>query len=67
MIRLITLLGYGLLLATAVLLEIDARRRGAGTFGDAVALLLRSRLTRVLLVTAWLWLGWHLFARVDWR
>jgi len=67
MSRLVTLIGYALLVAVAIGLEIAARRRGSGTFGDALTLTLRWRPARVVLLTAWLWLGWHLFVRVHWR
>ena len=65
MTRAVTLLGYLVLVAWAVRLELDARRRGVGTFGDAVALLLHRRLVQALLVAVWLWWGWHIFVRVD--
>lgn len=67
MSRLVTLIGYALLVAVAIGLEIAARRRGSGTFGDALTLTLRWRPARVVLLAAWLWLGWHLFVRVHWR
>jgi Family of unknown function (DUF6186) len=67
MTRLITLLGYAVIVATAVGLELAARRRGDGTFGDALAAALRRWPVRMVVVAAWLWLGWHLFVRVDWR
>ena len=57
-----------LLLAAALVLELGARRRReAATFGDALAILLRPWPVRVAVVVAWLWLGWHVFVRVDWR
>ena len=67
MTRPVTLLGYALVLVAAVSLEVAARRRGSGTFGDALALILRWRPARLVLLAAWLWLGWHLFVRVDWQ
>lgn len=66
MTRLVTLAGYAVIAATAIGVEIVARRRGRVTFGDALALFLRPWPARVIVVAAWLWLGWHLFARVDW-
>lgn len=66
MTRLVTLAGYALLVAAAVGVEIAARRRGGTTFGDTLAVVLRPWPARVVVVAAWLWLGWHLFARVDW-
>ena len=67
MSRPVTLLGYALLVAVAIGLEVVARRRGSGTFGDALTLTLRWPPARLVLMAAWLWLGWHLFVRVDWR
>lgn len=65
MTRAVTLAGYAVLLAAVVVLELRARRRGGTTFARAVAILLRSPLTRLALQAAWLWLGWHLFVRVG--
>jgi Family of unknown function (DUF6186) len=67
MTRLVTLAGYVVILAAAVALEIGARRRGGATFGDTLAVALRPWPVRLAVVAAWLWLGWHLFVRVDWR
>jgi Family of unknown function (DUF6186) len=67
MSRLVTLAGYVVVLAAALAVEVDARRRSGATFGDALALVLRPWPVRVAVVAAWLWLGWHLFVRVDWR
>jgi len=65
MTRLVTLAGYAVIAATAIGVEIAARRRRGATFGDALAVVLRPWPARVVVVAAWLWLGWHLFARVD--
>jgi Family of unknown function (DUF6186) len=67
MSRSVTLLGYALLVVSAGGLEVAARRRGSATFADALAVTLRSRAARLVLLAAWLWLGWHLFVRVDWQ
>jgi Family of unknown function (DUF6186) len=67
MTRSVTLLGYALVVVAAVSLDVAARRRGSGTCGDALALILRWRPARFVLLAAWLWLGWHLFVRVDWQ
>jgi Family of unknown function (DUF6186) len=67
MSRVVTLIGYALLVAAAVGLEVAARRRGSGTFGDALTLALGRRPARLAILAAWLWLGWHLFVRVDWQ
>ena len=64
----VTLVGYALIAMAALALEVTARRsRRLATFGDAVTLLLRHWPVRILVLTAWVWLGWHLFVRVDWR
>jgi hypothetical protein len=65
--RIVTLAGYGVLVAAAVVVEVAARRRGTGTFGQVLTGVVRWGPARLLLVVAWLWLGWHLFVRVDWR
>jgi hypothetical protein len=65
--RSVTLLGYALLVVPALGLEVAARRRGSATFVDALPIVLRSRAARFALLAAWLWLGWHLFVRVDWH
>ncbi len=68
MTRLVTLLGYGLIVACALGLELAARRSGRlATFGQALDLILRRWPFRLVLLAGWLWLGWHLFVRVDWR
>jgi hypothetical protein len=66
MTRTLTLLGYALVAAAAVGLEVAARRGVCATFGDAVSVAARRWPTRVLLLAGWLWLGWHIFVRVDW-
>lgn len=68
MTRLVTLVGYGLLALGAAGLEVAARRFGRFTsFGQVLTAGLRRWPFRVLLLAGWLWLGWHLFVRVDWR
>ena len=61
-----TLAGYAVLAAAAVGLHVAARRHGSATFGDAVVVTLRWPPARVLVLAAWLWVGWHFFVRVDW-
>jgi hypothetical protein len=67
MSRTVTLIGYALLVVAAVGLELTARRRGSATFSEALTVAMRYRPARFVLLAAWLWLGWHLFVRVDWR
>lgn len=73
MSRGITLAGYVALVAALALQEVSARRATRKhqvgrqlTFAEIVAVVRRSRL-RWPLLAGWLWLGWHLFARVSWR
>jgi hypothetical protein len=67
--RSLILAAYVAVAVAALALETSARRRseGGGTFGAAVGSGLRHRPVRLLLLAGWLWLGWHLFVRVDWR
>ena len=66
MTRGVTLAGFALLAVAALVAELVARRRGTATLGDLVGLAIRPRGARFVLMAAWLWLGWHLFVRVDW-
>ena len=67
MTRTVTLVGYGIAGACALALELAARRGGrVATFGAALTGVLRRPPLRVLVQAGWLWLGWHLFARVEW-
>ena len=61
--RPLTLAGYAVIAAAIVAYEIRALRLGRATFDDAVTVVMRTRLGRVLVLAAWLWLGWHLFVR----
>ncbi len=68
MSRLVTLLGYAVIAAAAVLLQVVARRsKQVATFGETLSIVLRHPPVRLAVVVGWLWLGWHLFVRVDWR
>ncbi len=68
MTRLVTLFGYTAVAGCALGLEAAARRSGrCATFGEALAMALQRWPVRLVLVAGWLWLGWHLFVRVDWR
>lgn len=68
-----TLAGYAVLAVALVVLESAARwARGRHrarrhlTFGEFVAVVQGSPFRWALLL-GWLWLGWHVFARADWR
>lgn len=65
MTRVQTLLSYAVIAGALGLCELLARRRGGVTFTEFVSALTRWRRTRWVVLAAWLWLGWHLFVRVD--
>ena len=68
MSRSITLAGYAVLVVAAVVLEVSARRRARpARFAAALDAVLGVVVVRLLLGAGWLWLGWHLFVRTDWR
>jgi hypothetical protein len=66
MSRTLTLLGYAVVAAGALALQVAGRRGLCATFGEALSAAVRRWPVRLLLVAAWLWLGWHVFVRVDW-
>ncbi len=64
----VTVAGYVLIVIIALGLELVARRtRRLATFEEALAAALRRWPLRMLLQAWWLWVGWHVFVRVDWR
>ena len=67
MSRELTLAGYLLIAVTVVGMEIGGLvgRRWPG-LGDFIAVCCRVRFGRALLLTAWLWAGWHFFVRASW-
>ena len=68
MTRFVTVLGYVLLVLLSVGLELEARRsQRFATFSQVLTLALRRWPVRLLLQAGWLWVGWHLFVRVEWR
>ena len=73
MTRAVTVWGYVLLGAALGLRQLSACRarsehrvRRPATLGELRAALVRRSSVRWLVSVGWLWLGWHLFARVDW-
>jgi hypothetical protein len=72
--RTVTLAGFLVLVAALVTREFVAQRakrhdrptRLLG-FGDFVIAAARLTHVRLVLLAGWLWLGWHLFARVSRR
>jgi hypothetical protein len=63
--RIITIVGFAGVVAFMVALELLARRPGSRipTCGQWFGYLMRPRIGRILVLLAWLWLGWHYFAR----
>jgi hypothetical protein len=62
--REVTLLGYAVILSLAIAWGVaTARSAGWMTLADAWRALTRRRVARFVLLAAWVWLGWHLFAR----
>jgi hypothetical protein len=62
--RAITYLVWGFVLAGFVLIELAARRaRFASPLSDVVGALTSRTSLRLVVVLAWMWLGWHAFAR----
>ncbi len=62
--RTATFVGYGVIVASVVVLAmVAARRTNWMTLPDALRALTRKRAVRILVVVGWVWLGWHLFAR----
>jgi len=62
--RLATLTGFTLLAAAvAAWSVVTTRRPSLETLPTLLSRITSSRLVRLVLVIAWAWLGWHLFAR----
>ena len=60
---------WALLIAAVLVTETIARTRARRfpSIADLVHPLLQPRVTRWLVYAGWLWLGWHVFVRVDWQ
>jgi Family of unknown function (DUF6186) len=62
--RVVTLIGYAVLAATAISWSVvTSRRPSLETLPSLLARATASRAARLAFVLAWAWLGWHLFAR----
>ena len=60
----IAAVGFAVLLATALVLEVAARRgAGPATAAQAVGAAMRTTPGRVAVLLVWLWLGVHFLAR----
>lgn len=57
--------GFAAILGLMIAADLLARRAGSGLrpLSDTLAAALRSRGGRIVVLGAWLWLGWHLLAR----
>ena len=68
MTRTVTLWGYALLALIALAYQaVGLLLRQTPTLGQALNVLTRRRAGRVLLLAAWLWLGWHTFVRASYQ
>ncbi len=68
MTRLVTLAGYIVLSLLGLGLELVARKTGrVAAFEEMLAAALRRWPLRFMLQAGWLWIGWHVFVRVDWK
>jgi hypothetical protein len=72
--RTVILAGFVVLAAAMALREFTANRAMNRldasrpiAFGELVVVAVQHRVVRWALLAAWLWLGWHVFARVSWR
>jgi hypothetical protein len=62
--RTLTLAGYALLATTGLTYELAGHLgRRTPTLAQAVLVLTRRPAWRAVVLTGWLWLGWHLFVR----
>ena len=64
MTRTVTLWGFTLLAVASLVYQAAGLLLGqTATLGEVLTALTRRRTGRVLLLAAWLWLGWHTFVR----
>jgi hypothetical protein len=63
--RVITVIGFAIVVAGLFALEYIARRKRSSipTLGEFLGYAMRPRAGRLLILLAWLWLGWHFFSR----
>jgi hypothetical protein len=61
----ITLLGFTAIAILFAGLELAAHRPASRvpTAGEVLGFLMQTRLTRLIVLVSWAWLGWHFFAR----
>jgi hypothetical protein len=63
MVRDLTFAIYAAIALAILTLQAVRWRRGSLTLGQLTARLMRRRAVRMGFLLAWIWLGWHLFAR----
>jgi hypothetical protein len=63
--RAVTIAAYLVILATVATLELASRRGSLRilTFSEAIAMIARFPVGRIVLLLLWWWLGWHFLAR----
>jgi Family of unknown function (DUF6186) len=61
----ITITGFAFIAVSLIVLELVAHRGSSRvpTAGEVLGFLMQTRITRVLILLLWGWLGWHFFAR----
>jgi len=61
----ITVVGFVVVIAALVVLEVLARRKVGRipTLSEWLGFVMRRPIGRALILAGWLWLGWHYFAR----
>jgi Family of unknown function (DUF6186) len=61
----ITITGFAAIAVSLIVLELAAHRTNSRvpTAGQVLGFLMQTRITRVLILLLWGWLGWHFFAR----
>ncbi|WP_020659769.1 DUF6186 family protein [Amycolatopsis benzoatilytica] len=63
--RLVTEIGFGVIVAAAILLWLGSHLfpKKIPPLTTVLAALMRKRSTRIALVLAWWWVGWHFFVQ----
>ena len=63
--RAITIIGFSVLIAALIILEMLGRRKrnNVPALGEWLGYVMRPRAGRAAVLLGWLWLGWHYFAR----
>jgi hypothetical protein len=59
----IEVVGYAVIVIATIAYALYARRTGRQSLPDAIRRLMLHPVGRVVVLAAWAWVGWHLFAR----